>query len=158
MKITNGHVMRIGSAVGLMMFASLPATAGPPDFDPSRASATCEESWTKRGTLDQEMYDYCMRQQTDGYARTLDLMEKYRTIPDIEGIADFASGKWLTRREYQYEMVAYEIEQQAEAFLDVAYDVDAGKYSESGAADCMARWISDAEPLWDMVAYCLKND
>lgn len=103
------------------------------------------------------MYNYCMSQQNEGYEKAIDLFQKYSGIQDIDAIVAFAAGKWLKRSEYQYDMVAYEIEQQGDAFLDVSYDYKSGKYSKDAVKACIQKWISTEGPQWDMVAYCLKN-
>lgn len=131
--------------------------AAPPAFDEAKAQATCAAQWTKRGQTDKEMLRYCMSKQRDGHDRAADLYRKYSSIKSIDAIVSFASEKWLTRREYQYDMVAYEIEKQGEAFLDVAFDYNAKKYSGPEVEACIGKWIRSDEPQWDMVAYCLKN-
>ena len=87
-----------------------------PNLDRTRAGNHCTEQWTKRGNLDLKMYDYCMERQEEGYSEALLLREKYANLSDIDDISDYAVRKWLRAREYQYEMVAYEIENQIDAF------------------------------------------
>ncbi|KAF0171776.1 MAG: Uncharacterized protein FD162_2860 [Rhodobacteraceae bacterium] len=150
-----GLLLLIGCAA-LALFPGA-ALAAPPALDEAKAQATCAEQWTKRGQTDKQMFRYCMTKQREGHDRATDLYRKYSTIKSIDAIVRYASEKWLTRREYQYDMVAYEIEKQGEAFLDVAFDYNAKKYSDPEVEACIGKWIRSDEPQWDMVAYCLKN-
>jgi hypothetical protein len=100
-----------------------------------------------------------MNQQTDGYKEAIYLTEsKYQNIPLIEEIVTYAMNRWLTRKEYLYDMVSYEIENQSEAYLDLEWDLNNGKISISLLEKCMDKWITLDEPLWDMVSYCTKNN
>lgn len=136
---------------------AMPARAEVSPFDRARAEAHCAAEWTKRGTLDRDMYAYCMDRQTEGYQEALQLRAENAAMEDIDDIVRFAEDKWLDGRDYQFEMVAYEIEGQVDAFLNIAYDMKAGKYSEAQVMACLMEWYSAAEPQWDMVEYCLRD-
>ena len=129
-------------------------------FDRGAAEATCTKEWTERGVLDGEMFSYCLGQQTDGWQEALILYNKYSSdelVEMIDEVAQYALGKWLTRESYDFGMVAYEIEGQGEAYLNVKYDVDAGKFSSSEFTGCKSQWLTQEEPQWDMVEYCLNK-
>jgi hypothetical protein len=104
------------------------------------------------------MYNYCMERQEDGYNDAISLGKKYSNVADIDKIADYAVRKWLKARQYQYEMVAYEMERQIDAFLNIAYGVKSGEYSEDEVLPCLAKWYKGDEPQWDMVEYCLERN
>lgn len=129
-------------------------------FDQQLAVSHCTDKWTKRGVLDGDMFSYCMDQQTDGYAEALHLQNKYTNIEKVELIDEvvaFALNKWGKRKEYQMDMVAYEIEGQGEAYLNVAYEVSTGNVSSQQLNDCKAKWLRPNKPQWDMVEYCLND-
>ena len=129
-------------------------------FDTVLAVAYCNEKWTERGNLDSRMFDYCMEQQTDGYARTLELHANYSTSEKVElidEIVTFAMAEWLEPREYQFDMVAYAVEQQGEAYLNLQYDLAAGQIDIGLYQSCMNRWLRPNEPQWDMVEFCTEN-
>ena len=129
-------------------------------FDLAAATATCTKKWTNRGVLDGEMFSYCNGLQTDGWQEALILYNKYSSdelVEMIDEVAQYALGKWLTRESYDFGMVAYEIEGQGEAYLNVKYDVDAGKFSSSEFTGCKSQWLTQEEPQWDMVEYCLNK-
>jgi hypothetical protein len=126
-------------------------------FNQVLAEEFCKEKWTKRGTINAKMFSYCMGQQNDGYAKALELYNKYSNVEPVElidGVVTFALNKWANRKEYQLNMVAFEIEKQGEAYLNIAYEVSAGNLSAQKLATCKSKWITDAEPQWDMVEYC----
>lgn len=129
-------------------------------FDTDLAVAYCTEKWTERGNLDSRMFDYCMEQQTDGYARTLELYTNYtmrEPVELIDEIVAYAMAEWLDPREYQFDMVAYVIEQQGEAYLNLQYDLGAGQIDTGLYQSCRNRWLRPNEPQWDMVEYCTEN-
>ena len=104
------------------------------------------------------MFNFCMNDQIDGFNDAVYLLEqKYQNIPLIDQVLTFAMNKWLTRKEYSYNMVRYEIERQAEGYLDVKWDLDNGKISERLANKCIGKWIREDEPNWAMVAYCTRQ-
>lgn len=129
-------------------------------FDLEAATATCTEKWTKRGVLKGDMFSFCLEQQTDGWGEALTLYNKYsfyEPVEMIDEVVQYALGKWLTRGSYDFGMVAFEIEVQGEAYLNVKYDVDAGKFSSSDFTGCKFKWLTQEEPKWNMVEYCLNK-
>ena len=101
-----------------------------------------------------------MSQQTDGYAKALELYNNYSNVEPVElidGVITFALNKWASRKEYQLNMVAFEIEMQGEAYLNIAYEVSADNLSAQKLETCKSKWITDAEPQWNMVEYCTEN-
>lgn len=103
------------------------------------------------------MFNYCMEQQAEGYDDALAFQKKYGELPDLDQISNYAARKWLKAREYQYDMVAYEMENQIDAFLNISYDLKSGRYAERDVRSCIAKWYTEDEPQWDMVEYCLEN-
>jgi hypothetical protein len=42
-----------------------------PSMDSGNYAAYCEEKWTKPGILNAEMYNYCLREQREGYDKLI---------------------------------------------------------------------------------------
>ena len=129
-------------------------------FDQGLAQAHCTDKWTKRGVLDGDMFSYCMEGQTEGYGKSLELYNKYSNIERVElidEVVSFALKKWAKRNEYQMDMVAYEIEQQGEAYLNVAYELSTGNVNPEQLETCKSKWIEGDKPDWSMVEYCLNK-
>ena len=140
---------------------SLASTASATEiiFKKELAEDFCKEEWNKRGILDTRMFDYCMKEQKDGYAKALELFNKYSSIepvPFINDVVASALNKWANR-EYQMNMVAFEIEQQGEAYLNIAYEVNRGNIGEQTLEHCKSEWITANEPDWNMVEFCTKE-
>ena len=76
-------------------------------YDSSKAIDSCKEKWTERGVLDERMFNYCMNKQDEGYKDAVYLIEnKYQNIPLIDQVLIYAMNRWLTRKEYDYNMVS----------------------------------------------------
>ena len=147
----------IASILGLLGAA---ATATEIKFDQNLADTHCKEKWTKRCVLDGNMFSYCMEKQTDGYGEALELYNRYSNIEKVElidEVVSFALDKWAKRREYQMNMVAYEIEKQGEAYLNIAYEVNAGNVDAQKLEACKSKWLKPTETVWNMVEYCLDK-
>jgi hypothetical protein len=147
-------VLTMYLAMGVPLSASAQSL---PDLDTSLARAKCKEDWTKRGNLDNEMFNYCMGRQSEGYDAAMTNLNRYAQVPLIDAIVKSAVNTWLKPHDYQYEMVAYQIEREGEAYLDTAYGVQSGTYSEAQVAICVEQWLKPSEPQWTMVAYCLEQ-
>jgi len=129
-------------------------------FEPDLAVASCTDKWTERGVLNGRMFSYCMDKQTEGYAESLYLYNKYSNIEPVELIDEVVSSAmdtWLNRREYQMDMVAYEIKEEGEAYLNIAYEVSAGNVDAQKLEICKSKWLSAQDPMWSMVEFCLDN-
>lgn len=136
------------------------ASATEVKFEQNLADAFCKDKWTKRGVLDGNMFSYCMERQTEGYGDTLELYNKYSNIERVELIDEvvgYALNKWTKRKEYQMDMVAFEIEKQGEAYLNIAYEVNAGNVDAQKLDSCKSKWLRQGEPQWTMVEYCLDR-
>lgn len=136
--------------------------AGIPPLDMGAAQQHCGDKWTKRGVLDQRMFDYCMKQQREGHQEALDLYARYSTgsdrIAELDEIVAHADKKWGSGRrgEYQFDMVAYELEKQIEGYLDVQYLIETGGVPDSTVTACKRKWLK-SKPEWNMVAYCMEK-
>jgi len=113
-----------------------------------------KETWTKRGVLDQDMYDYCMNNQSDSWIELKYLLNQSKDIPGLNNILQYAINQWY--KNDGWEMVLYEVSQQKEGYLDVEYLMSNGG-SEELLQYCKRKWLSKAEPQWDMVIYCLEQ-
>ena len=125
-----------------------------PDISLSDVISLCKETWTKRGVLDQDMYDYCMDSQSDSWIDLKYLLNQSKDIPGLNNILQYAINQWY--KNDGWEMVLYEVNQQKEGYLDVEYLMSNGG-SEDLLQNCKGQWLSKAEPQWNMVIYCLEQ-
>jgi hypothetical protein len=54
-------------------------------------------------------------------------------------------------------IVAYELKQQIEGFLDLQYMRNQPDFNEATATTCLAKWTQNAAPNWSMTEYCYKR-
>ena len=144
--------------LGILMTFAFEAGASL-SFDEGKAQTFCSKKWTSRGVPDREMIDYCMRQQREGYRDSVHYRSSYefQGIPNMDEVISYALTKWASGRNYQFDMVAFEISRQAEAYLDIVYGLDNGDYQKSQISRCRNKWLKKSSPQYDMVKYCLEN-
>jgi hypothetical protein len=128
-------------------------TAFLPVFNAKDMISLCKEKWSKRGVLDQGMFDYCMKQKEDSFQDLNYLLKNSKDIPGLVGILQYAINKWYEKE--GWDMVLYEVNGQKDGYLDVEYFMSNGG-SEELLQNCKGKWLSNAEPQWDMVIYCLE--
>ena len=104
------------------------------------------------------MQKYCIEKQEDGYAYAQAHSQTYGSTPHFADIIEDGADTWLKPHEYQYEMLAYTMEQEGKAYLDVMYDIQEGKYSQDQMTICSDQWLRRRDPQWEMVGYGLAND
>ena len=117
----------------------------------------CTEEWTKRGVLDSEMFDSCMRDQAEGDRKLDDFVTKYSSLPWMQAVVDAAAKKWIKRGMRNEEMVAYQVGQQIDAYLDIKYASGQKGYKPDALAQCEAKWWSSDSPDWEMTWFCYKE-
>ena len=114
----------------------------------------CSEKWTKRGELDNRMYDYCIEGQMEGYE---DVKQYHRYI-DQEFYSQIAypycSKKWTKRSVVDTRMLAYCLEQEIEGIKDVMYYRE--RYDAEQVNNIVGRALS-RYGSWNMAAYEVKN-
>jgi hypothetical protein len=125
-----------------------------PDFNKNNMTNLCTEKWSKRGVLDQNMFNYCMNRKTDSYGDLNYLLGQSGDIPGLGDILQYGINEW--NEDEGWDMVLYEVKQQIEGYLDVEYLMSTGT-SASSLQDCKQQWLDDDEPQWVMVRYCLEN-
>jgi len=125
-----------------------------PDYNSSHIKSLCKEKWSKRGVLDQRMYDYCLGQDLDSYKDLQYLISQSSEIPGIGNILEFSIDKWYQSDAWR--MVRYEVDKQKEGFLDVEYMMSNGESLEK-LNSCKSQWLKLDSPQWDMVRYCLER-
>ena len=124
-----------------------------PVFNSNDMVSLCKEKWSKGAVLDQTMFDYCMKQKSDGFQDLIYVLKNSNDIPGLVDILQYAINKWYERD--GWDMVLYEVNVQKDGYLDVRYLMSNGS-SQKLLQNCKGKWLSNAEPQWDMVIYCLE--
>jgi hypothetical protein len=137
--------------VFLLPMLALSATF--PSKESARTDEHCKSEWTKRGQLDQQMYNFCVKQQNDGYAEALILIEKYKDQPWIQEAINFSIAKWSKAGIRQDRMVKFSIKKIVDGWEDMVYESKQPSYNKAKHQSCQSKWAVQL----DMVAHCYKQ-
>ena len=129
-------------------------SASLPDFNNAKMTSLCTEKWSKRGVLDEGMFNYCMNRKTDSYGDLTYLLSQSSDIPGLNNILQYGINEWFESD--GWDMVLYEVNKQKEGYLDVEYFMANGG-SEQQLQSCKDEWLTYNEPNWRMVLYCLEK-
>lgn len=115
----------------------------------------CNANWTKRGELDVRMYDYCMRNQMDGFEKLVEL-HQYASQNFYSEIAfPYCSEKWTKRGVSDASMMAYCLNQEVEGAKDVMYYRKT--YGENKVNEIVGVALAQFKS-WHMAAYKVKQN
>ena len=117
----------------------------------------CKKKWTERGSLDQNMYRYCMGRQSEGWDKLQTLVSDNQAIAEIDQIVSHAIQKWTERDEIDYRMVPVTVNSKVEGWLNIKYALDHGEVSQDVADKCIKTRVTSAEPHWDRAWTCIEN-
>jgi hypothetical protein len=146
--------MKIAYLVFGILFTSLASAQSIPTKESARSEEFCSSEWTKRGQLDNSMYQYCLRQELDGYQEFVFLAGKYKAQPWIQNAINYSVKEWTKKGLRQDQMVAYTLKQITEGWEDLQYESKQPNFNKNKAAACTSKWA----PQYNMVTYCYKQD
>ncbi len=124
-----------------------------PSMESGNHRAHCTEEWTKRGVLDQSMFNYCMGKEAEGYRNLVALANKYRSMSWIQAAVDHSLKEWTKRGVRQDSMVHYQLNKITEGHEDLVYMSKQPGWNKAKHEGCSRRWGID----FSMVVYCYKN-
>lgn len=124
-----------------------------PSLESGNIGAHCSEEWTKRGVLDQGMYQFCMKKERDGYAELKSLSAKYASQQWIQSAVNFSMEKWTKRNVTQFSMVHFSLNKITEGYEDIVYMSKQPGWQKSKYDSCQKQWGIQ----FDMVVYCYKK-
>ena len=138
----------------LILLAPLLANSATfPSKESARSGEHCKSEWTKRGQLDQRMYDYCMKKEGEGYAEALILMEKYKNQPWIQDAINFSIKEWTKAGVRQDSMVKFSMAKIIDGWEDMVYESKQPGFNKAKHQSCQSKWGVQ----FNMVAYCYKQ-
>jgi hypothetical protein len=129
-------------------------SANVPSMESGNYSKLCKDEWTKRGELDQRMFDYCVRSQQNGYAELVTLANKYDGQNWIRPAIDVAIKEGSKAGAREDEIVAYSLKKITEGWADLEYAKTESNFNKSKYDSCITQWY----PQFDVAAYCYKHD
>ena len=118
----------------------------------------CKKEWTKRGVLDEKMYNYCIGQEKEGYDKMRELEQKYSSFTWVEKLKNDIIKQWTEAGVTQWRMVGAILEKEIDAYLDIDYGLKNGEFKKDVYNACYSEWI-EASPasVWSMTRYCLQK-
>jgi len=137
----------------VLLLPSLVNAATFPSKESARSGEHCKSEWTKRGELDQRMYDYCMKREGEGYAEALILMEKYKNQPWIQDVINFSIKEWTKAGVRQDSMVKFSMAKIIDGWEDMVYESKQPGFNKAKHQSCQSKWGVQ----FNMVAYCYKQ-
>ncbi len=126
-------------------------------YDASNAEAHCRGEWTKRGELNNRMYNHCLGIEKAGHANMLHVLTEYGTQEWMATLFPAIWNAWTKRGVTQYQMVGYNLKNEADKFLDFKYEGKQPSYDRSKMNRCVGQWRGD-DSRWSMTMYCYKQD
>jgi len=137
----------------LAMFATSAGAATLPTFESGQPEQHCKSEWTKRGVLDESMYNFCMGMERDGYDELILLVDRYSDEPWIQSAVDYTLGEWTKRGVTQFSMVKFQLEQITEGFEDIVYLSEQPGWDKRKYERCSRDWGIQ----FNMVVFCYEN-
>jgi len=144
---------RILTALAAAVAATAVSATSLPTWDSGKPAQHCQAEWTKRGVLDQTMYDFCMNMERESYEDLTDLVARYSEQPWIEAALDHSVAEWSKRGVIQFSMVKFQLEQIAEGFEDIVYLSQQPGWDERKYQRCSRNWGVQ----FNMVVFCYEN-
>ncbi|WP_148299336.1 hypothetical protein [Komagataeibacter kakiaceti] len=106
-------------------------------YDAAATNQSCAEQWTKRGVLDQEMENYCVNEEREGYARLVETAQKIGGFSWGKPLFDSQTAKWTKRGVVDYNEVNFVLSQDYDAYLDLKYAYSHEGINTSALAQAM---------------------
>lgn len=141
----------IFTAICISLFGSAIAFAS----DTDQIKDFCKNEWTKAGTLDQQMFNHCLKRQAESVGEIKSVQGEFKGQKWFENLSGpNCFKKWTKRDVPNYEMIAHCMKSEKEGYLDTKYQYD--KKDKSVAIDCVINEMASETPM-EMSAYCIKN-
>jgi hypothetical protein len=144
----------------LFLLAANFAIAAPPTLKSESeyrkdSQQICAKKWTKRGELDQRMYNHCLGGQDDGYAELNVQVSQYGNQAFFSNVSyGYCSEKWTERGVANTRMIAHCLGQEIEGWKDVEYFRK--QYGTEKVNPIVSEALADYSS-WNMAAYTVKN-
>jgi len=126
-------------------------------FSKENVDTFCREENTKRGELNQSMFNYCVSKETTGHADMLDALKRLSGEPWLQPIFPMMWNEWTKRGITRYSMVAYSLKKEEDSYKTYVYDTEHQAAPSAKFASCEAKWRNHSK-RWTMTNYCVKKD
>lgn len=120
----------------------------------SDAKILCTKDWTKRGQLDQRMFDHCMEGQMEGYEKVKELHGYIDQKFYSDTAYPYCTKRWTKRDIVNSRMLAHCLEQEVEGIQDVMFYRK--QYGEDKVNQIVGRALG-RYGSWNMAAYTVER-
>lgn len=135
------------------IFGGAAHAANIPSLKSGNINVLCNEEWTKRGVLDQNMYQFCMKTQREGYESLKSLVSKYASQQWLQAAIDYSIEEWTKRDVTNFSMVHFTLNQITEGYEDIIYLSKQPTWQPAKYERCLQEW----EIRLQMVVHCYKK-
>jgi len=146
--LTQITLILIGLAGTLVHAATIPTQAS------GNYAPYCQDEWSKRGVLDQRMYNFCMSKEAEGYQKLVVLVNKYRNIPWLQTAINYSVSEWTKKGSRQDSMVYFTLNKIIDGWEELNYQSKQPNFNRQRFQACEAQWGFK----YDMVLFCYKNN
>ena len=131
------------------------ASSGSQITIPTRESGNydkyCAAEWTKLGKLDQQMFDYCVKQENEGYKELVSNVSKYSDQLWLAEVLDRTIKDWSKNGYRQDRMVSYNVKREIEAWQEIEY------LKKQNTVDLSKLKRCDQGSEFTQTLFCYKN-
>ncbi len=138
----------------LLILLSISASAATfPSMESGRYRESCEEDWTKKGVIDQNMVNFCVQNKTEGYYKAKQIIKKFENQKWIQEAIDLSIKRWTKKGMRNDLMVANSLEIITDGFEELVLESKKTGFSKAKYDKCYASWKADFGMVW----HCYKN-
>jgi hypothetical protein len=87
-----------------------------------------------------KMFEFCVQQERDGYARLVDVINKYHDKPWIQPLLDYFVREWTEKGLRRDSAVAANMEVETNAYEDIVYEIRQPSFDKAKLTSCFADW------------------
>lgn len=125
-----------------------------PTMESGQYQIGCEADWTKKGVLDQEMFNYCVNNKKEGYYEALRLIKQFQNQPWIQEVVNYAIKSWTKKGSRDDQMVAYALQKEIDGFEELVLASKKSSFNKNLYNACYAQWGVQFSMVW----YCYDKD
>jgi hypothetical protein len=125
-----------------------------PSMESGKYSPACEDKWTKKGVVDQNMFNYCMDLQRQGYSEALQTIKKFKDQPWIQNLIENEIITWTKKGSRNDEMIAYNLRLETDAFEELVLASKKQGFDNNLYEKC----YSENRTRFTMIWYCYKEN
>jgi hypothetical protein len=125
-----------------------------PSMESGRYREYCEERETKKGVINQQLMNFCIDHQKEGYYKALKVIKKFENQKWIQDVIDDSIKQWTKKGMRIDQMVGPDLESTTDAFEELVLESKKTGFSQAKYEKCYAKWNIKFTMVW----HCYKKD